>query len=456
MLVENVIDSKGKNGTILAELFRCSRVIVLVEDILYIYNKKTGCYVPVDINGLAKEIRSSIEPAVQMKLSASDYKAAYQMLMMTKEIQKDPDQFFLANKPYVCCLNGVVDVKHRKLIAYKPSYGFRHSVQAKYDLNAKCPLWEKYVDQITGGQMDMKLLLQVIIGYLLSAYDNAKCAVLLYSQPHTGKSVLCRVIEMLIGYQNCAHIDLTMLPRQEYAASLKTTIVNIVPDLKNEPIADVGYFKSIVSHDDSIQVRKLYSNPTSFRCRTKMLLSTNHFLEFRPDSDVNDVQAVFNRLIMFEFQNSPIPKDQEDKHMSERLLKERDGIFAWAIEGLRYYIDNGENFPTAKKSLELKYRNMACYCPEQAFCAQYIRKCEEWEEAYLSTEEVRTAFEEYSRRKNFKIRKKLDILYYLETHFGVARDKQRVTTENGVHSIRGYKNLCLVTPENDVDYAEEY
>lgn len=302
----------------------------------------------------------------------------------------------------------------------------------------------------------MKLLLQVIIGYLLSAYDNAKCAVLLYSQPHTGKSVLCRTVEMLIGYSNCAHIDLTMLPRQEYAASLKSAVVNIVPDLKNEPISDVGYFKSIVSHDDSIQVRKLYSNPTSFRCKTKMLLSTNHFLEFKADADVNDVQAVFNRLIMFEFQNSPIPKNQEDKHMSERLFRERDGIFTWAVDGLRYYIDHGENFPTAQKSLDLKYRNMACYCPEQAFCVQYIRQCEEWEHAYLSTEKVRTAFEDFSRRKNFKIRKKLDILHYLENHFGVTRDKQRVREDGEEHSIRGYKNLRLVTPETDEeDYDEE-
>ena len=141
--------------------------------------------------------------------------------------------------------------------------------------------------------------------------------------------------------------------------------------------------------------------------------------------------------------------------MSERLFRERDGIFTWAVEGLRYYIDHGENFPTAQRSLDLKYRNMACYCPEQAFCVQYIRQCEEWEHAYLSTEKVRTAFEDFIRRKNFKIRKKLDILHYLENHFGVTRDKQRVREDGEEHSIRGYKNLRLVTPETDEDYDEE-
>lgn len=125
-----------------------------------------------------------------MKLSASDYKAAYQMLMMTKEIQKDSDKFFLANKPYICCQNGVVDVKKRKLLEHSPQYRFRHSVQAKYNPDAKCPLWEEYVNLITGGQDDMKLLLQVIMGYLIGPYDNAKSAILIYSRPHTGKSVL--------------------------------------------------------------------------------------------------------------------------------------------------------------------------------------------------------------------------------------------------------------------------
>jgi hypothetical protein len=43
----------------------------------------------------------------------------------------------------------------------------------------------------------------------------------------------------------------------------------------------------------------------------------------------------------------------------------------------------------------------------------------------------------------------------LEIYFGVTRDKQRVTTENGVHNIRGYKNLCLVSHANDEEYGEE-
>lgn len=153
---------------------------------------------------------------------------------------------------------------------------------------------------------------------------------------------------------------------------------------------------------------------------------------------------------MFEFQNSPIPKDQEDKHLSDRLFEERDGIFAWAVEGLAYYIGNGENFPTAQKSMELKYRNMARYCPEQTFCDQYVQPCEG---AYLSTKELLSAFDEFKAKKNFSVQKKLGILYYLENQFGVRREKKRVAANDGWHNIHGYKNLCLVCPDDETENA---
>lgn len=47
VLAENVLDNKSKNGTIMAELLRSARYLVLADNILYIYDKTTGCYVPL-------------------------------------------------------------------------------------------------------------------------------------------------------------------------------------------------------------------------------------------------------------------------------------------------------------------------------------------------------------------------------------------------------------------------
>lgn len=98
------------------------------------------------------------------------------------------------------------------------------------------------------------------MGYIFSHYNNAKKAFLLYGIPHTGKSVLCALLERIIGVDATCHIDLAMLSRQEYAATLNSKLLNVAPDLKNEALKDVGFFKSLVSHDDTISARLLYTS----------------------------------------------------------------------------------------------------------------------------------------------------------------------------------------------------
>jgi hypothetical protein len=176
-----------------------------------------------------------------------------------------------------------------------------------------------YVEYITAGIKELKKLLRVIMGYIFSSYNNAKLAFLLYGIPHTGKSVLASLLSKIVGEQYVTNVDLSMLHRQEYAASLSNALLNVAPDLKNTELKDVGFFKSLVSHDDTIMARSLYSNPTKIRCEAKMLFSSNHLISFSPDVGIYDIEAVFNRLLYFPFQNTPI-KDEEKPDFSVREI----------------------------------------------------------------------------------------------------------------------------------------
>lgn len=58
----------------------------------------------------------------------------------------------------------------------------------------------------------------VVIGYLPSHYDIAKTGFLIYGIPHTGKSVLCNLIERFYGGKNVSHVDISMFNRPEFVA----------------------------------------------------------------------------------------------------------------------------------------------------------------------------------------------------------------------------------------------
>ena len=250
---------------------------------------------------------------------------------------------------------------------------------------------------------------------------SEKVAILVYGIPHTGKSVLLNVIERIIGEEYVAHTDLAMLQKQEYVANLSGKLINVAPDLRNENLRELGFFKSLVSHDDSIDARTLYGNPQKVKGETKMVFSSNHLLSFDASLGVNDIIAAFNRILYFPFQCKPIPPEMENKHLSDEIYAERDAIFSWGVTGLKDYVKNNESFPDCALSAELKEKNMAAYCPEKIFVNRCIKRVNN---AYESSSEIREAFDRFCHEVGVK--SKPNISAYLEEHERLVKSKKRI------------------------------
>lgn len=423
VLSDNLLEVDCKSSNIMAELMKASNCMIISNHELYLYKSDKGCFEQTSRRDIARDLRSLLDEESKLKISSRQYLESYEQLLISEELEC-ADGFF-ANKPYVNCLNGVVDVLNGKLLEHSHKYKFKHCINANYvPGEGKCTQFLNYLDHITQGDDELKKLLRVSIGYLCSHYNNAKKALLLYAIPHTGKSVLCSLIERIIGSDYTCHIDLAFLHRQEYAASLSSTLLNVAPDLKNEALKDVGFFKSLISHDDTISARKLYDNPKDIRCETKMLFSSNHLLTFDASLGQNDIEAVFNRLIFIPFQNQPITDLEDNKHLSDDLYEERDLIFTWAIKGLKDYIENNETFPKAKLSEDLKRLNMSRYCPEKTFFEECIKVSEG---CYESSAAIKDAFSKYCLEHG--VTQKTDLVGFLELHQRIPKAKKRIDND---------------------------
>ena len=426
-LDDNLLDKDPRNANILSEVYKNTNYVVAKDNILYVYKEEDGCFYQSDYNEIASDIKASLDEEIQSKISTRDYKEAFDQLTISKELSADAG--FFENMPFVNCLNGVVSVKDGELLEHSPDFRFKHCIQANYAPDSECPKFMDYVEYITNGDKELKKLLRVIMGYLFSHFTNAKMAVLIYGIPHTGKSVLCSLISRIIGEQHVTNIDLGMLHRQEYAATLSNAILNVAPDLKNEALRDVGFFKSLVSKDDVIMARTLYSNPIKVKCEIKMLFSSNHLISFSPDVGIYDIEAVFNRLLYFPFQNPPVKDSENNKHLSEELYEERDAIFTWAMGGLKYYVEHNENFPECTLSTETKMRNMAQFCPEKVFFSEAIKSADG---KYESSSAIKEAFEVFCSDIGAKV--KGDIHAYLAEHEGIVKlnTKKRIDSDGNL------------------------
>jgi putative DNA primase/helicase len=418
-LEDNVLEKSPRNANVLSDFYKTKQHILSQNGVLYVYHEDEGCYHARSRNDIAADIKDILDEDTQLRIGIRDYKEAFDQLIISKEISAE--EGFFENRPYVNCLNGIVDIRSGALLDHSPEFRFKHCIRARYIPDSGCPRFLDYLESITGGDKKLKKLLRVVIGYMLSHYNNAKVAFLIYGIPHTGKSVLCNLISRIIGNDYVSNIDIAMLHRQEYAASLANSLLNVAPDLKNEPLKDVGFFKSLVSKDDTITARTLYSNPTKIKCETKMLLSTNHFISFAPEVGVYDIEAVFNRLLYIPFQNPPIKDSDNNKHLSDELFEERDAIFTWAMGGLRYYAEHNENFPECTLSAEIKARNMAQFCPEKIFFSEAI---EQAEGKYESSSAIKAEFEAFCFEIGAKV--KGNIHAYLEEHEHLPKSKRRI------------------------------
>lgn len=428
VISENLQEVDSKHSNLMAELLKASRYMVLYQNDLYVYQANRGCYKKTSRRDVACDLRSLLEYEEQMKITTRQYQESYEQLLISEELECE--EGFFENKPYVNCLNGVVDVARGVLLEHSPDYRFKHCINANYiPGEGKCELFLEYLEHITNGDKDLKRLIRVILGYIFSHYFNGKKAFLIYGIPHCGKSVFCAVIEKIMGSEYTSHVDLSKLQKQEYAASLSGKLMNIASDLRNESLSDVGFFKSLVSRDDTISARMLYDNPKDIKCEARMLFSTNHLLTFDSSLDIYDIEAVFNRLIYIPYQNKPISQAQDNKHLSDDLFGERDLIFTWSMKGLRDYIDNNENFPYSKLSEDIKRVNMSRYCAEKVFFEDCLKKADG---LYESSSSIKEAFASFC--VNNGVNRKADIGRFLDEHQRIPKSKKRIDDEGNLTS----------------------
>ncbi len=448
---DSLSERNSTSSNHLAELLKTSTDVILYEKKLWIYNRENGCFEISDKDTTARIMRSLLDKDEQLKVRSNEYAEAYKQLLISEEIRSD--EGFLENEPFVNCENGIVDIENDTLLEHTPDKRFKHCIRARYDPDADCSTFFDFVDTITGGDQELVRLFQTILGYILSGYNNAKKAIFIISPSHCGKSVLCNLIERIIGPEFVSNADLARLQSPEYVASLHGMLLNIAPDLTNEVMRDIGYFKSLTSNLDTLFARGLYDNPTKIKCETKILVSTNHLLAVDRSLSEGDVTAFFNRVLYFPFMNKPISPDEEDKHLADKLYDERDGIFTWAIEGLQRYIENNGNFPFAHESDRLLYKNLSMYCPEKFF----VDTCLKIEnERYESTSAIKKAFEMFC--EELGITSNTNITKYLES-LGYSSKRKRFNRKTGepggddanLYSVKGLRLRNKYRADDDTD-----
>lgn len=76
--------------------------------------------------------------------------------------------------------NGTLDLDAGKLRTHRPADLITRVCPVKYDSDAKAPRWEQFLDEIMGGDKELVVFLQRVLGYALTGDTREQCFFFLY------------------------------------------------------------------------------------------------------------------------------------------------------------------------------------------------------------------------------------------------------------------------------------
>lgn len=219
--------------------------------------------------------------------------------------------------------------------------------------NGTCPTWQAFIGDVTGGDADLAAYLARVAGYCLTGSTEEHALFFLFGTGANGKSVFTQVLASLLGdYSAHAPMDTFMDVRGDRhptdLAGLRGA--RIVCSIETEQGRRWNEAKvKAITGGDVISARFMRQDFFEYVPQFKLVIAGNHKPSLR-----NVDEAMKRRLHLIPF-TVTIPEHKRDHRLTEKLLRERDGILAWAVAGCLDWQRHGLQPPACVRAATAEY-----------------------------------------------------------------------------------------------------
>lgn len=230
--------------------------------------------------------------------------------------------------------NCLISLKTGRTAEHDKKYMISKLAPVTYDENAKCPRWDRFIEEITCGDKSLQLYLQRMIGYCMTAYTKEQCMFFLYGNGSNGKSVFVDTIAYMLGEYaaSCQPETVMMRDRNNTArgdlARLKGARMVVTSEPNDGCRLDEGIVKQMTGGtENKLTARFLYGREFEFSPEFKIVMSTN----YKPVIKGTD-NGIWRRVRLIPF-TAEFTRENRDPQLTEKLRRELPGILNWAIAG---------------------------------------------------------------------------------------------------------------------------
>jgi putative DNA primase/helicase len=201
-----------------------------------------------------------------------------------------------------------------------------------YDPNAKCDLWQNFLNEVLPDKNSQKIL-QEFLGWSLSRGHLLKMEKMLFliGTGANGKSLIYDVVNHVLGEHNVSKLDFKDISNNQARIMLEDKLINYSPDSS----AKVDEMMKKLVSGEPLPVKIPYESPRLITVLPKCIVNTN----ILPDSS-DLTHSIFRRFIILNLDVTIAP-DKQDKQLAYKIYStEAAGILNWMIEGLQRLAHN--------------------------------------------------------------------------------------------------------------------
>lgn len=259
--------------------------------------------------------------------------------------------FFLEQPPgHMNLANGLLNVRTHKLTPHAPEQRQTSVLPIEYDPKAKCPQWDKFLNQVFMADAELIQLMSEIFGYTLLGGDPfLQKAFCLYGTGRNGKSTLLYVLKSLIGRNNYSAVPMNLLHKGFSTVMLDKRIANICEETPSDTI-NAEIFKTAVGGGAIVASQK--GQPEFLmEVQARFIFACNGLPVFK-----DRTKGLEDRLVFIPFELY-LKDEDRDFEINKKLGSELPGILNWALKGAENLLDWGRlTIPGRTLTLKDEYK----------------------------------------------------------------------------------------------------
>ena len=237
-----------------------------------------------------------------------------------------------------CLLNGVYDIKSGVFSPkFSPDYIILTQIPHKFNESASYGDIDGVVSSIITDTKDKQSFYD-FISLCLHPYNGIDIQFGGVGIQGTGKSQLCKLVEYVLGKDNCNGAKIQLLAKDmtsQKDAALK--MVNIDQDVNTDSVKDIDVIKKWITQD-SITARGIYEHSTTFRPMSRLMFMANDLFEI-PNTD--DANAIYSRTHIVRIDKTHRGQTTEVKRIMEKVSTpdQLEGLITYLCKNATWIYD---------------------------------------------------------------------------------------------------------------------